>query len=337
MARRTRGTGEVYRESGRLWAFRWRENGKRRYSGGHPSKQIAERALAQVKAQVALERAHLPFDPKGVPRLSVLADGFLERRKATHEAWAEDGYRWRKHIAPHFGHLRPDEVDRARIRSFIEVNRTELAPRTIRVCVALLSSLFADLMERKLAAENPARGLPRSVMRLMLSDHDPRTTPFVDKLADIRRIFPKLFPILTAWKLRHGGEGRVIPPLRCDGAKVDDKHTPGKRLRTALKELGLARPGFGLPSAQGAKESPQKLWYWCTRHTFASHWVMAGGSIEKLSTILGHSSVEITWRHYVHLRPELFSDSDHRTISLDRAPGEQQLLALPGNGQPSAS
>jgi hypothetical protein len=28
-------------------------------------------------------------------------------------------------------------------------------------------------------------------------------------------------PILTAWKLKTGGEGRVIPPMRCDGNKID--------------------------------------------------------------------------------------------------------------------
>lgn len=394
MARRTRGTGEVYREEGRLWAFRWRENGQRRYSGGHPTKEIADRALARVKGRLALNRADLPFDPKSVPRLSVLAEDFLERRKATHQAWAEDGYRWEKHVEPHFGRLRPDEVDTARIRAFVELKLGELAPGTIRICIALLSSLFVDLVERRLADKNPCRGLPRSVMRLMRSDHDARTTPFVEKMADVRRIYlalaeplniayalgalgglrtgevfalqwpqvdlaarrihvresvkgplkdkesrivpilDALLPILEAWKLKSGGEGRLIPPLRCDGAKVDDKHTPGRRLRAALVKLGLARPGFGQPSPDGER---QKLWYWCTRHTFASQWVMAGGSIEKLSTILGHYSVQLTWQHYVHLRPELFTATDHRVLSLDMAASGQPVAVLSVNGQPLAS
>jgi integrase len=33
-------------------------------------------------------------------------------------------------------------------------------------------------------------------------------------------------------------------------------------------------------------------WYRCTRHTFASHWVMDGRRIEKLNEILGHSTVQ---------------------------------------------
>jgi integrase len=135
----------------------------------------------------------------------------------------------------------------------------------------------------------------------MKPTHDPRTTPFIEKLADIRRIFlllplplsvayalgvlaglrtgeifalkwrhvdlaarrihvresvkgplkdkdsrvvpilDPMLPILTEWNLKTGGEGLVIPPLRCDGKKID-KATPGNFLRPVLKALDLARP-----------------------------------------------------------------------------------------------
>src|SRR6266852_5426473 len=55
---------------------------------------------------------------------------------------------------------------------------------------------------------------------------------------------------------------------------------------TALEKLELARPGLG--------------WYEATRHTFASQWVLSGGSIEKLKEMLGHYSVVVTGR-YAHL------------------------------------
>jgi integrase len=107
-----------------------------------------------------------------------------------------------------------------------------------------------------------------------LKDKDSRMVPILDALA----------PILAAWKLRTGGEGLVIPPLRCDGEKID-KHTPGIYLRAALEQLGLTRAGLG--------------WYEATRHTFASQWVMGGASIEKLKEILGHYSVVMIER-YAH-------------------------------------
>jgi hypothetical protein len=47
---------------------------------------------------------------------------------------------------------------------------------------------------------------------------------------------------------------------------------------------------------------------------------MAGNSIEKLREILGHSTVLVTER-YAHLRTDLFTERDMRTLSVDLAPG----------------
>lgn len=218
-------------------------------------------------------------------------------------------------------------MDAVSIRRFIEAKLAEgLNPATIRILVAILSALFVELVEEKIATINPCQGLPRSTRRLMKPTHDPRTTPFIERLADVRRIFLKLpvplnvayalgalaglrtgevfalrwqhvdlstrrihvresvkgplkdkdsrvvpildslVPVLTAWKLKTGGDGLVVPPLRQDGKKID-KATPGNFLRPVLEALGLARPGLG--------------WYEATRHTFASQWVLAGRSIER--------------------------------------------------------
>jgi len=110
-----------------------------------------------------------------------------------------------------------------------------------------------------------------------------------------------LLPILREWKLKSGSTGRVIPPLRSDGEQID-KGTPGKYLRPVLKKLGLARPGL--------------RWYQATRHTFASQWVLSGGSIEKLKEMLGHYSVTVTEK-YAHLRADLFTPKDLGTIAVD--------------------
>src|SRR4051812_24554994 len=74
--------------------------------------------------------------------------------------------------------------------------------------------------------------------------------------------------------------------MRINGRELNKK-TPGRNLRATLKRLGLERPGLG--------------WYEATRHTFASQWVLSGGSIEKLKEILGHSVV-VTER-YTHAPP----------------------------------
>jgi hypothetical protein len=130
-------------------------------------------------------------------------------------------------------------------------------------------------------------------------------------------ILDALHPILSEWKLKTGGEGRVVPPLRCDGVKID-KNTPAAYLRAALTRLGLAREGLG--------------WYEATRHTFASQWCMAGGSIEKLKEILGHYSVVVTER-YAHLKPELFTARDLGTLALDLRAGAAEVAPLTADGQ----
>lgn len=363
--RRQKGTGEVFRRP-TGWAVRWREGGKRRFRAGFATREDAQKVLEKVLGEIAQGRAGMPPNMRGVPTLAVLAAPFLERRKLTHRTSAEDFYRWRKHICPHFGHLKPLDVNAARIRAFIEAKlRDGLNPATVRICVAFLSALLTDLVERELTPVNPCRSLPRATRRLMRPTHDPRTTPFIEKLDDVRRIYlelpeplnvayalgalaglrtgevfalkwehvdlgtrrihvresvagplkdkdsrvvpilDSLLPILAEWKLGTAGAGLVIPPLRCDGETIN-KHTPGKYLRATLGRLGLARSGLG--------------WYEATRHTFASQWVLSGGSIEKLKEMLGHYSVVVTER-YAHLRTDLFPVADLGLIALDMKPG----------------
>jgi integrase len=368
MARRRRkrayGAGQVVppRVPGGPWLIRWREGARRRSKGGFATRELAERVLAKIAGDAAVGRAGLPADPRSAPTLAVLAEQFLDRRDLTHRAAGCDRYRWNKHLKPHFGHLKPGEVDQAAIRTFAEVKLAEgLAAGTVRVVIALLSGLFTDLVEQGVAQVNPAKGLPRSTRRLIKPTHDPRTTPFIEKLADVRRIYlalpeplnvayaigafaglrtgevlalkwshvdldarrihvreqvtgqlkdkdsrmvpvlDALYPVLVAWKLKSGGAGLVVPPMRADGKKVD-KLTPGNYLRPVLDRLGLSRPGLG--------------WYQATRHTFASQWVLAGGSIEKLKEMLGHYSVVVTER-YTHLRVDLFDKRDFSLLPLD--------------------
>ena len=42
------------------------------------------------------------------------------------------------------------------------------------------------------------------------------------------------------------------------------------------------------------------------RHTFASHFVMAGGSLVTLQKLLGHSTMTMTMR-YAHLAPDFLA------------------------------
>jgi integrase len=384
--KRQYGSGSVVAPSkpGGTWGIRVRVGSRREYKGGIPNKDLAERALAKWQADNAAKDLGLPIAHGTGGTLGDYAGGFLLRRALTHAAHKENAGSWRKHLAPAFAHLRPQDVDHGVIRRFIEGRLVAgLNPGTVRVMIALLSSLFEELLEDGVVGKNPARGLPKRVVRLMRSPHDPRTTPFVERLTDVQRIFADLrpplnvayaigsmaglrtsevfglrwrsvdlvhrrihvveqrgksktpgkgrrgtkdkdsrvvpildglLPVLQEWKLRCGGEGDalVTPPLRRDGEYIQ-KGTSGRHLKATLKRLGLERPGLG--------------WYEATRHTFASQWVMAGGSIEKLKEILGHYSVAMTEK-YAHLRTDLFTQRDLGTIPLALGSGSVEVTDL---------
>jgi integrase len=72
---------------------------------------------------------------------------------------------------------------------------------------------------------------------------------------------------------------------------------------------------------------PSLTWYQATRHTFASQFVLAGGSMEKLSKLMGHSSVTTTER-YTHLRTDLFRVEDYDRLVVDLRAGDAEVVAI---------
>jgi integrase len=61
------------------------------------------------------------------------------------------------------------------------------------------------------------------------------------------------------------------------------------------------------------------------RHTFASHWMMAGGDLYVLKSILGHKSIVMTQR-YAHLSPEF------KRTAVDRMDNIWKVGAKPPTG-----
>lgn len=402
MARRRWGSGELVppERPGGTWAIRWRENGRRRFRGRFPSRDLAQRALDRLRGELAQQRAGLPPDLRGAPTLAVLADEWLKRREHTHRSWRHDRGRWRNHLEPAFGKLKAAEVDAARLRAFVEGRlRAGLDPATVQLCVRLLSTLFTDLIERPRetgVSVNPVRGLPRATRRLYRPRHDSRLVPYVERLDQVRALFqampspervayaigalaglrtseilalsweqldlearrlvvrwqvqhgelaplkddePRivplsvaLLPVLTAYRLETGGRGLLFPPAR-PGRRSGPSRRPARfmrpnRLHAALRAAAVE---VGLP----AIEEWEKPWYQATRHTYASQYVLAGGSLESLAALLGHSSTEVTQR-YAHLRPDALARADVDRIAVDLTRGEGVVVALQ-DGQRTAS
>ena len=100
---------------------------------------------------------------------------------------------------------------------------------------------------------------------------------------------PALVRVLREWKKRC--------PVTDDGLVFPVRDGDGQRMGKSYDMLGLAV----LLKAAGS-QVPDKEWH-ALRHTFASHYMMAGGSILELQRLLGHHSVTQTEK-YAHLAPD---------------------------------
>ena len=390
--KRPPGQGSIWVQGGNTW-IRWRQGGRRRtrkFPGCDLEvRKVAERALAVALLDLAAGRAGLEVERPPSLQLSKLWIEFSERREKTHRAWRDDASRWKVHLLPFFGHMVPDEVTAAEVRRFVELKIAEgLSTTTAGHCVRLLSTFYADLVERDLARINPVRSLPRSTRRLYRNAHDPRTTPFLERQEDIAAIFRELdqpfatiFAVSVLAGLRPGEvlaldwgdidldarrltvrrqvrHGRVGPPksgrprfvpiadalatilaewkLATGGAGDLFRSTVPKRggkPGTPPRFLNLHTVHAALRDAMTACKLPPMTLYSAGRHTYASHFVIGGGSIEKLQTILGHASVTTSQR-YAHLRSDFLRPADlpALTVKLSRAGGDVVDLAAHRDG-----
>jgi integrase len=307
----------------------------------------------RARESAGLDRLGLPLDPGDPTRLRAIGRAWLASRTATHKDEINERSRWRRHLEVAFGDLLPVEVDAVRIRTFVEEKlATGLSSTSVGRCVGLLSSLFADLVEKGLAPRNPVETVPRAVRRLYRDRHDPRTTPFLETEADIRQLHGELtgtlrtlFAVAVTTALRpsellalewgdvnftlrrvqvqrrvrmghlgtpKSGHGRSVPlsPLALNVLR-EHRAATGETVRVFQPNgdrrfLEMAEFRDEWRAALARAGLPQMRFYDATRHTFASQWVMAGQPIEKLSKILGHSTV-LTTERYAHLKPELLT------------------------------
>ena len=188
--RKPHGQGCVYQRGPGSWWINWRETGRRHAKGGYATEKEALDVLAEITADVRAKRDGRPRDLSNIPTLTEIGKDWLERRKLTHRSYKNDRNRWRKDLEPFFGGCRPHEVDAGLIRQFIEQKLAEeLSSTTVGHLVRGLSTLFSDVVEKGYATANPVAALPRSTRRLYRNAKDPRTTPFLEKLEDVRRVF----------------------------------------------------------------------------------------------------------------------------------------------------
>lgn len=155
--------------------------------------------------------------------------------------------------------------------------------------------------------------------------------PVKDSEARVLPIDPDLLAVLRARRLATGGRGLIVPPAH-PGRRSGPQRAPARSIRSqtlnealarALEPLGLAGKGLD--------------WYRATRHSYASLYVLGGGSLHQLSVLLGHASAQVTLR-YAHLQPHRLAEADTDRIraGLSAPRGAEPRAIHPGKSPASA-
>jgi len=127
----------------------------------------------------------------------------------------------------------------------------------------------------------------------------------------------KLAPVGAAQMFETTGRGGR---RRKDGRTYVKAHSVGKMFRAALAKVNADRASAQLEPLPGMR------WYEATRHSYASRYVQAGGSLMKLAAILGHSATEVTDR-YAHLQPGNFTNQERALVDVQLAPAKVLPMA----------
>ena len=339
----------IKRRKATMWQVYGRRDGKKTYVGTFASEieaRAAERRYAVTQEQIAA--GELPAELDLDRTVKDATEKWLESLEASgsrsHDNYAE---RTRMYILPKLGPVPIATLRKSHVMQWRDEQATKFAAATVNGNLTCLSSAFSYFVDLEWVETNPCHGVSRieqkdAAIYTWIQTREEITKLLIECPKGIREIVTLAVGtgmrldelvhlqwadidlerrLIAVHRGRHGttksGKARYIPILDA--------------LVKFLKDLGLKRggaklvfpgedgkprskPGVRFPFKQAAKRAglPAALRFHDLRHTFASHWVLDGGDIFRLSKILGHANVTITQKVYAHLAPEAWEQDYHR-------------------------
>lgn len=192
------------------------------HKGKRKSKQVGDKKLADkvakgIEAKLVLGQFDLDPDNKpDIPTFGEYAKTFLDTYSIlNHKQATIDSYTsvLDNHLKPVFGKVRLDEISRKDIKSFIiKKQNSGLAPNTVRIMRAYLSSVLTQAVDDELIEINPASNTGRYIKK---NDAKSGANPFTweEKATfeqEMLKRFPRHYPFFVC-ALRTGmREGELI-------------------------------------------------------------------------------------------------------------------------------
>jgi integrase len=338
----------IERKSGTRFVVYGRAKGKQVTVGTFHSERDAKSAERRhVVTQEQIEAGELPPEVDTTRTLKQATEEWLtslkNRKSRSHKGYSE---RMRMYVLPKLGDVPIARLNKAHVMQWRDEMATRLAPASVNGTLVCLSSAFTYFVDRQWLAANQIRGIARieapDRVYTWVQTKEEITKLLLECPKGIREIATlaigtgmRLDELLHLHHADISIERRLITVHR--GGQGSTKSGKARRvpildsLLPFVRELALNRDGATLvfPGDQGKPRTkpgvrepfkqavsraglPKELRFHDLRHSFASHWVLDGGDIFRLSKILGHSSVVVTQKTYAHLIPDAWEQDYHR-------------------------
>lgn len=339
----------IKRRKATMWQVYGRRDGEKIYVGTYASEieaKAAERRHAVTQEQIAA--GELPAELDLERTVKQATEEWLKSLKASgsrsHSNYAE---RTRMYILPKLGPVPIASLRKSHVMQWRDEQATKFAATTVNGNLTCLSSAFSYFVDREWVESNPCHGVSRieqkdAAIYTWIQTREEITKLLIQCPKGIREIVTLAVGtgmrldelvhlqwtdidldrrLIAVHRGRHGttksGKARYIPILNTLVPFLKDlalKRGGAKLVFPGEDGKPRSKPGVRFPFKQAARRAglPEALRFHDIRHTFASHWVLDGGDIFRLSKILGHSNVMITQKVYAHLAPEAWEQDYHR-------------------------
>lgn len=315
--------GSAFFRDGR-WVIRFQVDGARR--------QIVTDARTRAEAHVELRRQLARTDRTAISRgrtdmpLGEVLEAWGQARKDRH-----DVPRLRRVVEALGPDLRPDDLSVPALVAYRDARLRDRSPGTVKRELSLLSSLYVFALERGLAGRNPVRDCPKPAdtrERIEgLSMAEAR-----DALAAVQghRLLEPAYRLSLYAAMRRGEIAGArwedldleAETLLVRGTKTNGSHQTiplhprlAEYLRSRERVTETIVWGIDRKTRRPAPVQPNA--FQCAhrrfdgalpglnlmRHTLATNLVRQGASMSRVSRLMRHASVDVTERHYAHLRP----------------------------------
>jgi len=316
------------------WRVDFTKNGRRVVRTGFRTKEDARNALDELRAEVQAKAADPVVEPED-PYFDDFAGTFIELwSKARGKRSVDRDELSLKHLKEFFGHRRLSQVTLEAVDKYRIARGAQVSSRTVDLelaCLKTLLRLAADygkavtvpINRITLAREDNTRErvLTADEEQRLLAVCSPRMREFV--LIALNTGMRK-GEILKLERRHVNFTTRMITvPAENSKSKKDRRVPMNDVVLEVLKPYAsIAGYLFGNDDGQPikqineqfngacrrAKKDPEDpkdpgivgLRFHDLRHSMASRFVARGGSIVNLSKILGHSTIELTYRRYCH-------------------------------------